>query len=354
MTIALGDIIAAYVAGQPTNRIRVDDMLRHIAAADPTLVGDPTTRTRLADALADLAETGTIFLPKARSGWDDRTRPPLPLWVGKAARPLRTRPRPTRRVWPQALEAAAALATRPDEHQLLDRIATWLRSNSDAEPVPVEERSLEVLGDEKALAIETTKRLFTTGTLTLDMLACYPTPVPFPSQHVPGVGPTRLLVTENNATFHSLLTIARQLCSEARPDLHIGWGGGNQFPTSITAVTLLEPTPTALYYVGDLDVAGLRIAVNAATTATAHQLPPLQPAVAFYEWLLAHGVPRPDKSNFGIGDPSTLLAWMPHALHQAVAELLSHRCRIPQETLGLRALRADPDLLLRAIGQPSK
>jgi hypothetical protein len=209
---------------------------------------------------------------------------------------------------------------------------------------------LEVLGDEKALAIETTKRLFTTGALTLRLLACYPTPVPFPSQHVRGSGPTRLLIAENNATFHSLLTIARTMHPEVRPDLHIGWGGGNQFPTSITAVPLLDPAPTALYYVGDLDVAGLRIAVNAAAAAHMHRLPPLRPAVAFYEWLLAHGVPRPDRSNTGVGDPGALLAWMPTTLHGAVAELLHRRQRIPQETLGLRALRADPDLLRRAIG----
>ena len=350
MTITLGDIVAAYVMGQPTNRIRIDDVLRHVAAADPTLVGDPTSRARLAEALADLANTGILVVPKARSGWDDRTSPPLPLWVGKAAQPPHARPRPPKRVWPQALEAAAAIATRPDEHQLLDRIATWLRNNPDAEPVPIEERSLEILDDEKALAIEATKRLFATGTLTLDLLACYPTPIPFPSQHVPGAGPTRLLVAENNATFHSLLTIARRLRPEARPDLHIGWGCGNQFPSSIAAVTLLEPAPTALYYVGDLDVAGLRIAVNAAAAATAHRLPPLRPAVAFYEWLLAHGVPRPDRSNTGIGDPGALLAWMPKELHGAVAGLLHRQQRVPQETLGLRALRRNPDLLRHAVG----
>lgn len=348
MTTALGDIVATYVAEQPTSRVRVDGLLRHATAADPTLVGDPTARTRLAAVLAGLAEAGAVVLPKTRSGWDDRTSPPLPLWVGKTE-PRRVRSTPAPRVWPQALEAAAAIATRPDEHQLLDRIATWLRNNPGAEPVPLEERSLEILDDEKALAIETTKRLFTTGVLTLDLLACYPTPVPFPSQHVHGMGPTRLLVAENNATFHSLLQIARQLDPAVRPDLHIGWGCGNQFPTSIAAVALLDPAPAALYYVGDLDVAGLRIAVNAAAMANAQRLPPLQPAVALYRWIFARGVPRPDRSNTGVSTSSTLVAWMPQDLRPAVAQLLERRQRIAQETLGLRALRAEPDLLLRAV-----
>jgi len=348
MTTALVDIVASYVAEQPASRVRIDGLLRHAAAADPTLVGDPTARARLATVLAGLAEMGAIVLPKARSGWDDRTKPPLPLWVGKPTKPRQARLTPVPRVWPQALEAAAAIATRPDEHQLLDRIATWLRNNPDAEPVPLEERSLEILNDEKALALETTKRLFATGALTLDLLACYPTPVPFASQHVPGRGPTRLLVAENNATFHSLLQAARQLSPDVRPDLHIGWGCGNQFPTSITAATLLDPAPTALYYVGDLDLAGLRIAANAAATAIAHQLPPLQPAVRLYDWLLANGNPRPDRSNTGIADHSDLLAWMPEALREPVSRLLHTRMRIAQETLGLRALRADPGLLTQA------
>lgn len=350
MTGALDDIISAYLANQPTSRIRVEGLLRHVTTADPVLVGDPTARTRLAAALDRLAETGALVLPKARSGWDHRTQPPLPLWIGKPATRHPTRATPVKRVWPQPLEAAAAIATRPDEHHLLDRIATWLRNNPDAQPVPIEERSLEILDDEKALAIETTKRLFTTGALTLDLLACYPTPIPFPSQHVPGAGPTRLLVAENNATFHSLLTAARELDPDLRPDLHIGWGCGNQFPTSISAVTLLDPAPTALYYVGDLDAAGLRIALNAAAAANAHHLPPLRPAVALYDWLLAHGVSRPDRSNVGISEPGPLLGWLPRALHEPVSRLLHDRQRIPQEALGLRILRGDPDLLARTVG----
>ncbi|WP_153463871.1 hypothetical protein [Streptomyces kaniharaensis] len=57
--------------------------------------------------------------------------------------------------------------------------------------------------------------------------------------------------------------------------------------------------PTAAYYFGDLDAAGLRIAASAATTAE---------------------------------------------------NLIATRQRIPQERVGLRALRADPALLLQAVG----
>jgi hypothetical protein len=349
MTGRLAELIAAYVAGQPGSRIDMAALLRHATTTDPTLVGDPTARARLLAALTDLAEAGLVMLPKTRTGWDHRTQPPLPLWFAKPATSRPARRVSAARVWPQPLEAAAAIATRPDEHALLDRIAVWLRNDPDPEPVPIEERSLEILDDEKSLAVATTKRLFTTGALSLDLLACYPTPVPFPSQHVPGTGETRLLVAENNATFHSLLTFARDLDPDARPDLHVGWGCGNQFPVSIAAVTLLDPPPTALHYFGDLDVAGLRIAVSAAATAADRRLPPLRSAAALYRWLLTHGTPRPDRSNTGTTDITALTAWLPQDLRALCAGLLGERLRIPQETLGLRALRADPTLLSHAF-----
>src|SRR5262245_17486205 len=125
----LADAISAYVARQPTSKIDLDGLLRHATTIDPTLVGDPTGRARLAATLTDLAKAGLVVLPKTRAGWDHRTQPPLPLWLAKPARPRLDRPAPAARVWPQPLEAAAAIATRPDEHTLLDRIATWLRNN---------------------------------------------------------------------------------------------------------------------------------------------------------------------------------------------------------------------------------
>ena len=142
--------------------------------------------------------------------------------------------------------------------------------------MPVEERSLQVLGREKALGPQLRNRLFQAGALSLELLACYPTPLPFASQHVPGAGPTRLLVSENNAGYHSLLTAAR--AHAAVPDLHLAWGGGKQFPVSIEGVALLRPGPAALLYLGDLDLDGLRIAVAAARRAAALELPALQPA----------------------------------------------------------------------------
>jgi hypothetical protein len=43
------------------------------------------------------------------------------------------------------------------------------------------------------------------------------------------------------------------------------------------------------------------------------------------------------------------ITWLPDDLHPAAANLIADRQRIAQERLGLRALRADPGLLVQAV-----
>jgi hypothetical protein len=349
MTGGLTEVIAAWIAGQPQQHFEGADLVRCAITNDPSLVGDPLGRDKIAQALRTLADDGRIVLPRSPSGWDDRTRPPLPRWIRKPTAPGETKPTRAGRVWPDVLAAAAAMASRPDELDLLERIASWLRENPDPEPVPLEERALEVLGDEKALNVLLTNRLFTSGALTPELLACYQAPLLFPSQYVHGIGHPRLLVAENNATFQSLLTLARSLDPVVRPAMHLGWGIGNQFPVGVGAVRLLEPPPQALFYFGDLDVAGLRTAAQAAETAIELGLPPLRPAATLYRWLLDHGNLRPDRSSRGAVDVGALISWLPEELHDEVARVLRSRTRIAQETLGLKALRAAPGLLRAAV-----
>ena len=248
----------------------------------------------------------------------------------------------------RVLEAAGRIASRTDEHEVLDRIASWLRDDPHPVLVPVEERSLELFDDEKALDRYLMTRLFTSGALTLDLLACYAPPPPFASQHVPGTGPTRLLVVENLATYTSFLTALRLLAPRSRPDLHVGWGVGAAFEQSVLSIPLLEPTPASAYYFGDLDQAGLRIASNATAKAVAAGLPGNAAA--------GGPVPVPPRRTVALASPGRQQPRHPTrpgrgielaSVHAALPgqPALRARQRIPQERLGLEALHREPTLL---------
>ncbi len=341
-----------FIAGYAKQRVPLEDMQAHVYQQHPALLGDPTTRTQLANAFTAVAATGAITLPVGAKGWAAHTTPPLPRWVAKPANPKPERSAHPTRVWPERLQAAATLATRPDEQEALAKIADWLRDHPNPQQVPIEERSLEIFGYEKALTTLSDKRLFTTGALTLGLLACHSTPVPLPTVHIPGTSPNRLLVCENHAAYYSATTAARRLPDNTRPDLHVAFGGGGQFTVSHAEIAFLHPTPTRILYCGDLDRAGLNIARHSATRYAATIQPgdpTLQPAVSHYEWMLTHGNEQPDPSNRENADTSTLIrwlqGWLPAHLQAPVTELLLRRVRISQETVGLDAFTAHPRLI---------
>jgi hypothetical protein len=343
--------LALQVAAARNKRIVVAELLAAAQEHDLSLVGDPAARARFRRALGELASTSLVTLPAAasRSGWDASVEPPLPVWVMRVDREAPgPAVRPAPRVWPSALEAAGRIASRPDEYALLERVAGWLRDNLAPVRVPAEERSAELFDDEKALDRYRKTRLFTSGALTLDLLACYDPPLPFVSQHVPGSGPVTLLVAENLATYTSFLTAVRALDEATRPHLHVAWGIGGSFEQSVLSIPLLDPQPRHVRYFGDLDRAGLRIAASAARQAAQAGLPPVLPATGCYQFLLdgPRHWRRPDDSNrVGQPDHGDACAWLPSALRPRVGELLASGEKVAQEHLGLQSLLGDPTLI---------
>jgi len=342
--------IGRLVASSPNKRMLGEDLFRGVGRFEPGLVGSPDARRRFLDSLEELRAAGKITLPspRSRTGWDTRIMPALPVWVTRVEpRPLPRPPHPTH-VWPSALEPAAQIATRPDEHELLARIAQWMRDNPAPGRAPIQERSLELFDDEKAFDGFLKTRLFTTGALTLDLLTCFIPPVPFVSKHLPGTGPTQLLVIENLATYTSFLTVLNEDRHGSRPDLHVAWGAGNSFTQSVLSIPTLCPAPSRTLYFGDLDLAGLNIATIAARQAEMTGLPPIIAAAPCYQFLL--GGPqtwrRPDASNRAdMPDWQARCEWMPVILRGATTELLRSRERVPQERLGVRALHENPHLV---------
>lgn len=342
--------IARLVASSPGKRVLGEELLRGVNRFEPGLVGNPDARRRFRESIDELQAAGKITLPspRSRTGWDTRVTPALPVWVTRAEPRLSPRPPRPPQVWPSALEPAARIASRSDEYELLARVARWMRDNPAPSRAPIQERSLELFDEEKALYGFLKTRLFTTGALTLDLLTCFIPPVPFVSEHLSGIGPTQLLVIENLATYTSFLAGLKEGHHSEWPDLHVAWGAGNSFTQSVLSIATLRPAPSRTLYFGDIDLAGLNTATIAARQAKMAELPPLIAATPCYRFLLAgpQNWRCPDGSNrVATPDCWATCQWMPIGLREATIELLRNHERVPQERLGVRALRENPHIL---------
>lgn len=355
---ALGPLaahLAGVVAASTRQKLPLDEVYRAAVAFDRSLASAVGARAELAGALHELEAAGVVVLPRGAAHFDRRSAPPLPAWIRRSQLARRAAAPPPARVWPSVLQAAAAIARRPEEIAVLDAVAGFLRrGGAQRISVPTRERSLELFDDEKRLDALIGSRLFTSGALTLSLLRCHPVPMPFAAQWIPGAaapsgplpGEVLLLVAENHHTYASLLEAARRHAADGGRGLHVGYGGGQQFCSAVAAVTLLQPAPTRIVYFGDLDRRGLEIPATASATARAAGLPPVTPALPLYAALLRHG--HPARAAAVPADvAAATAAWLgPHA--DAAAVVLTGGHRLAQEAVGLELLLAHPEWLAAA------
>jgi Uncharacterized protein conserved in bacteria C-term(DUF2220) len=343
---ALAARLARAIVDAPRQRVDLSDLWVVAHEADVSLAGAPDARERLLAALREVEATGDIRLPAERGdGWETAVWPALPRWV------MRRGPErivPTARlpvVWHASLGWAAAGyeagAWTPDEMRLLLAANRLAFAGGPARVVPLAERSLALLGNEKALDGITRGRLFEPGRLSLAALGAIRTPPPFTWVRV-GPG-TVLLVVENAATFRSLANLA----PSDSPLGFVAYGGGNAFPASVEFVRDLPTLAshggpiTDIRYFGDLDAEGLDIARRAADTARRASLPDVLPAVGLYARLLRSGVPQTD-APVSAERAETLVEWLPGTLRaEAYGHLVEGR-RLAQEAVGTDLLTTDP------------
>lgn len=331
--------LAAALEEWPNRTVRLDDLWRLAAQADPGSVGRAEQRAELAEDLRTLAAAGLL----SPSQTQDRTaRPWLPRQVTLPA-PDAT---PTAaamaraKVWrPELAWVATARLTVSQVHRLAC-VNDWLRDRGrDTDRVPLRERSLEIFGHEKILDRLLGTSLFGPGRLTLDLLRTFRSHPPLPAVRV-GPGGV-LLVVENSDTFTTLLECVR------REPFGIGWvawGAGGAFEASVRTVPELRPAVAEVRYFGDLDFDGLRIPASAARISDLEQLPPVRPALRLYRQLLDSGAEQAAGRSVEADAAADLTRWLAGRdgagtdIADRVAALLTTGRRLPQEAVGVRAL----------------
>lgn len=297
------------------------------------LVGQSNQVEELVSALTELASDGVIELPV--QAWDRSTVPALPRWVRvpDARRAARLRPW-AQFPWCAELGWAASLPSLSSA-QFTDLVAvnSWLAcTRGDAVPiVPMRYRSVQLFGDEKRLEhLLRSPSLFGPGRLSLDLLGCRRFPPPMAAVEV-GAG-TDLIVVENSDTYWAVVDALRNHPT-AHPIGAVAWGGGNSFPTQVPTLTLdvagRGPVHGTVWYWGDLDPEGVRIAADAAVASEHLGGPQIRPAILLW----ASMADQPVQSAGEITWPDVGHEWLGPELHATFAAVRSARGRVAQEAV---------------------
>jgi hypothetical protein len=314
-------------------RVSQRDLWRLLDQVDPATRADARRRHLLHEVLAELSAAKVVLLP-SHASYDTSEDPPIPQFVTLPAPPAEPKPPVRRVVWHPALAWAAETRLLPRQRTDLELINNWLHMHRDDLVVPLQERSIEVFGHEKALDRLLGTNLFGPGRLTLDLLYARRVAPPLTVEKV-GEG-NLLLVAENSATFDSLLR-ALSVAKRHRISM-VGWGAGAGFEASVASISRLRPRITRVLYFGDVDEKGLRIPANAATLAAAEGLPPISPALGLYTALIDLARPQGGQRKLSRSVAEELSEWLAPEHRNKVNHLLITGNRLAQEAVGLTHL----------------
>lgn len=321
-------------------RLDQGDLWRALRDALPIDFAD-RGRAALAEHLQALASDGLLRLPRQPHLWDQSAAPPLPRWIELGAREAPSELVDHRTIlWPPELTRLVDEPRVASDHlHALLAIKRFLAEGGrEREPVPLRERSAELLDDEKRLEKLLDTALFRRVGVTADLLRAFTVPVPIVWERGPeGADSEHLLVLENLHTYDSFRRW------NARVGAHLGviYGGGKAFAGMLDdlARIAVDLGATTIHYFGDLDVEGLRIPASAAFVLRDRGID-LVPAARWYDHLLARG----DGADLPAPEPLTdprLLTWLPDHLRPPVHALLAAQRRLPQEHIGWDLLRSE-------------
>jgi hypothetical protein len=315
--------------------IRLETLWTALAAVYDDLPSGPERRQWLLAVLEELAGRGDIVLP-VRHGkrWDRTSEIALPTSVSIAPPPSGNDPgTPWRQFpWHPRLQWVFRLRSlSPDQFAFLQRVNQGLVEGWFEQPECFKYRSLQLTGDEKRLTALASGSLFARGCLTLEMLGCLPEALPLATEYL-SEQPS-MLIFENAAPF----VLARSIAAgSARPRFgRLAWGAGAQVLKAVTYLPMIRPPVTEIFYVGDLDAAGLRIAADLQRTSPSI---PVRPATPFHQAMLESASRLEAEDGWPTKDEQSHLTdaavrFLASELQPKVARMIRHGRRIPEESL---------------------
>jgi hypothetical protein len=335
-----GPTLAGFVQGSRAQRISLDALREAFAKERPELASSGTFRERLRACLDELASAGLIRLPAANgSAWDKVGAPSLPKWVQRPREVAPTRIDRDAIAWLPVMAFARKLKRRSDIEAASAINQFLVRNRHALQAVPLRERSLQIFGDEKALDGRCRNGALFSGQLSLDAIGAFDPAPPLPYEAIEARG-LPLLLLENHHTYWSFSSWNSQARKYAAVVYGAGWAISRCGPA--LATVMRQTGGRGVVYFGDIDPAGIRIALKLAAQIETAQLPTLQPAEELYARAFRDGVRRPLGRTPSRSQLEEAKTWLPASLHADIERLYTAGQRIPQESVGLDVLRKWP------------
>ena len=241
--------------------------------------------------------------------------------------------------WHPTLSWIANLIHLPIEHErFLLKVHEGLVNGWFSRSAPLKYRSIQLTGDEKRLGLLAKSALFGEGRLTLDLIGCL--------QEIPPLAWASVsdnqaaIIFENAGPFSVARDVLGQMATS--PYGIIAYGGGNGLLTSLPHLRSIGRPVGIIHYVGDLDLAGLEIALAARDVARRHGLPEILPAPGAHLKMLAsaralgasNGWKTASMNRHRPERLDTALKFLPEDARLLARPIITARNRVPEEVLG--------------------
>lgn len=345
------DVFERLIRQSKRRRIEGPTLWSLFAQAFPGRPQGAEERRWFLSALEELESRKIIRLPAPKGNrWDTAFAPPVPSSVDLAvtadqpsARAWRTFPWHQRLTWVTRLSQLAA-----DQERFLLKIHEGLVNGSFTRKAPLKYRSLQLTGDEKKLSLMLRNGLFGEDRLSLDLIGCFQEIPPLAWASVSDSSAT--IIFENAGPFSVSLEVLGQM--KTPPYGIVAYGGGNSVLAALPHLRLIGRPISKLHYVGDLDLAGLEIALSAQEVAYRVGLPALVAAPGAHMKMLSSAKALGNAGGWKASAPGPIpdrldraLQFLPVHVREYARSVIASKNRVPEEVLG-------PDELHELFSQP--
>lgn len=223
------------------------------------------------------------------------------------------------------------------------KIKDFLRRGRPAIPLSVNERSIEVFGDEKYLASPECKQLLNQYKISIGLFNVYNTPEPFIYYNTP-YNSSDALIVENKDTWYTMRKLLKEYDSIC--GFNFGaliYGEGRKIQSSFEYIEADDTRDihgiNTFYYFGDIDSSGIDILYKLQQEYPSYQISPFEPG---YEFLYRNrGRGRTKELQMSI--PITLrevqiLDFLGKNAVNDIFTICNHDYIIPQELLNYEVL----------------